>query len=434
MNKNLGMYVRSGAPSKKKFDMTSPPTGQNKFIMPFAWGYCNLRRMLHLEKVEKVRMEGVKPPYIMLCNHNSFYDFYVMESAIAPTTGVFPAAVDDFIGREPILRALGGVPKRKYTADIGLLRTARTALKNDEIFGIYAEARYSLCGLTEVIPDAIGQLIKHQKVPVVVLNCKGHHIYDPFWGNHRHRRIFHMEARMEQLLTPDEVKALSIDEINDKVRAALYNDDFRWQSKNRIKVTYKKRAEGLHKVLYQCPNCMTEYKMNSKGDTVFCEHCGKSWKLNEYGELEGSDGKTEFKFPTDWYKWEREQVKKEIEDGSYHFECNCHVNDLPNSMGFVRLGNAHFVHDMNGFHLHGTRDYDGEPFEMEIDSAGQYALHVEYDYRFGQHKDCIDLNTIDDTWYVFPDNCEFSPTKLSLATEEIYNYIWKKRKEENSKK
>ena len=165
MSENLGMYVSSGAPSKKKFDMTSPPTGQNKFIMPIAWGYCKLRRLLHLEKIEKVRMEGLKPPYILLCNHNAFYDFYVMESAIAPATGVFPAAVDDFIGREPILRALGGVPKRKYTADISLLRTAKTALKNNEIFGIYAEARYSLCGLTEVIPESVGQLIKMHKVP-----------------------------------------------------------------------------------------------------------------------------------------------------------------------------------------------------------------------------------------------------------------------------
>ena len=430
MSKEYGKFVRGGAPETEKFDINKPVVKTRAYLLPFVWAYCNLRRAHHLEPIKKIRMEGLKPPYIMLCNHNSFYDFYVMMCAIAPYRAIHPAAVDDYIGREYLLRIAGTVPKRKYTADISLLRVARQALKENQIFGIYAEARYSLCGVTEVIPDAIGQLIKHHKVPVVVLNCKGHHIYDPFWGDHKKRFVTGLETTMEQVLTPDEIKNLTPDEITEKVRTAMYNDDFRWQSENRVKMSYRKRAEGLHKVLYQCPHCMTEYKMNSKGADIFCEHCGKRWTLNEYGEIVAQSGETEFKFASDWYKWEREQVKKEVLAGTYRFESECHVNDLPNSKGYVRLGNGKIVHDLNGFHVEGIKDYDGQPFEMNIDSAGQYAVHVEYNYRFGQYKDCIDLNTLDDTWYVYPHAEEFSVTKISLATEEIYNEIWRKRKEE----
>ena len=434
MKNDLGKHVRAGAPEKEKFDMNMPPIKQKMYLMPIVWAFSHIRQWLHFGKTDKIRMEGVKPPYIMLCNHNAFFDFYVMSAAIAPQRGFFPAAVDDFIGRERILRKLGAVPKRKFTADIGMLRLCRKAMQEKMIFGIYAEARYSLCGLTEVIPDSVAQLLKHEKVPVVVLTARGDHIYDPFWGNHRKRYVAPMRATMTQAFTPEELETATLDEINARIKELLYNDDFRWQSENRVKVTYRKRAEGLHKVLYQCPHCMTEYKMKSKGDTVYCEHCGKSWRLNYYGELEASDGNTKFKFPTDWYKWEREQVKKEVADGSYRFECEAVVNDLPNSKGFVRLGRGRLVHDMNGFSLHGTRDYDGEPFDMEIDSAGQYAVHVEYDYRFGNYRDCIDLNTLEDTWYVFPENCEFSLTKISLATEEIYNEIWRRRRLESGKK
>ncbi len=429
MSKKYGKHVRGGAPATKKFDMNKPPIKLRAYAFPFIWLYCTVRRIIHLGKVEKVRMNGLKPPYILLCNHNAFFDFYIMVTAIAPHRGIFAAAVDDYIGREFFLRRLGAVPKRKYTADIGLLRVCRNAIKENQIFGIYAEARYSLCGETEVIPDAVGQLIKHQKVPVVVLNCKGHHIYDPFWGNHKKRHITGIKATLTQIFTAEELKTASIEEISSKVKEYMYNDDFRWQSENRIKVSYKKRAEGLHKVLYQCPHCMTEYKMNSKNEKVFCEHCGKSWTLTEYGELSADSGETEFQFPTDWYKWEREQVKKEVSDGKYYFECDCHVNDLPNSKGFVRIGNGKLVHDMNGFKLRGIRDYDKKPFQMNIDAASQYAVHVEYNYRFGNFEDCIDLNTLEDTWYVFPENCEFSLTKISLATEEIFNEIWRKRKE-----
>ena len=427
MSKEYGKYVRGGAPATEKFDMDKPPVKQRAFLHPFVIAYGYIRRALLRGKVHKTDMKGVKPPYILLCNHNAFYDFYIMSTAIAPYSGIFPAAVDDYIGREKGLRDLGTVPKRKYTADVSILRQCRKTLHDGGIFGIYAEARYSLCGVTEVIPEAVGQLLKHQKVPVVTLTCRGHHIYDPFWGNHRHRLI-PVEADMRLAFTPEQLKEMTVPEISAKVNELLYNDDFRWQSENRVKVKYKKRAEGLHKVLYQCPHCGAEYKTDSKGDTVFCNACGKRWKLNYYGELEAQEGETEFKFPTDWYKWERENVKKEVQEGKYYFECEAHVNDLPNSKGFVRLGQAKFVHDMNGFSVKGVRDYDGEPFEMNIDAAGQYAIHVEYAYRFGNYEDCIDLNTLDDTWYVFPENCEFSITKISLATEEIYNEIWRQRK------
>ena len=47
------------------------------------------------------------------------------------------------------------------------------------------------------------------------------------------------------------------------------------QKERGIRVTYKKRAEGLEKVLYQCPHYHTEYRMASEGTTLFCRACGK---------------------------------------------------------------------------------------------------------------------------------------------------------------
>ncbi|MBQ7579885.1 MAG: hypothetical protein IJU39_01100 [Clostridia bacterium] len=428
MSREYGRYVRGGAPAKKKFDMSKPAKPLQRRYAPFTWTFARLRALGHLAQIRKTGMEGVKPPYILLLNHNAFYDFYVMLCATMPARGIFPAAVDDYIGREYILRNLGTVPKRKYTADISILRTCRKAIKDGNVFGIYAEARYSLCGVTEIIPEAVAQMVKHMGVPVVTLTCRGHHINDPFWGDHRSRYVFHTQAEMTLAFTPEQLKTSSVEEIDRKINELLYNDDFRWQSENRVKVTYKKRAEGLHRVLYQCPHCKTEYRMGSEGDRIFCEECGKSWTLNYYGELEADDGETEFKFASDWYKWEREMVKKEIEDGSYYLECDVDVNDLPNSKGFVHMGHGKLIHDMEGLHLTGVREYDNEPFKMDLDASAQYAVHIEYKYRFGNWRDCIDMNTLDETWYVFPETKDCSVTKISLATEEMFKYIWNKKK------
>jgi len=46
-------------------------------------------------------------------------------------------------------------------------------------------------------------------------------------------------------------------------------------------------------------------------------------------------------------------------------------------------------------------------------------VHIEYEY-LGKFGDCVDLNTSEDTFYVYPENCRFSLTKIALATEELY--------------
>lgn len=418
--KRLGKRIRYGPPATKKFDMQKEPTGQHPYFVPFLHAGTKLRKKLHKVQLEKVNMDGVEPPYLLLCNHNSFYDFYIMTACIAPHTGNYPAAVDDFIGREFWLRNLGGIPKRKFAVDIGIVRTARKIVKKGEMFGLYPEARYSLCGVTEVIPDAVGQLAKFLGVPVVTFKMMGHHIYNPYWNTRMFRWLLPTQAVMTQLFTAEELKNTSAEEVNAKIREALYNDDWRWQSENRVAVKNINRAKGLHNVLYQCPACHTEYEMASKGAKIFCKHCGKRWTLNHFGELNADNGSTEFKFPSDWYKWEREQVKKEVDEGRYHFECDCDVNDLPNADGFIYMGKGKLVHTIDGFSVHGTRKYDGVPFEMVVPALQQYACHIEYKYRFGWKRDCINLNTPDDTWYVFPENCKFSVTKIALATEEIY--------------
>mgnify|MGYP003326074251 CR=1 FL=1 len=90
---------------------------------------------------------------------------------------------------------------------------------------------------------------------------------------------------------------------------------------------------------------------------------------------------------------------------------------------FIKLGNGTMVHDMNGFHVEGI-DFDGDKFEMIKDVPSLYSVHVEYNYLF-THGDCVDLNTLEDTWYCYPEG-KFAVTKMALATEELYfNYMKK---------
>ena len=407
----------------KRFDMKREPTRQH--LRPLIKFLCTPTFKKHKGTIKRINMEGVDAPFLLLGNHNAYMDVEILNVVMNKYRVNYVIAIDGFIGREGILRYIGGICKRKFTNDPYLIKQLQTVIKRGDIPMIYPEARYSLCGTTAIIPDTLGRLVKFYNVPVVVLLCHGHHINSPFWNSSVDRKVQGIEAELTCIVTKEEVKTLSADEINRRIHDALQYDDFAWQKEQGIEVTYPKRAEGLHKVLYQCPHCGTEYEMTSFGTTLKCNHCQKEWEMTTLGELKAKDGETEFSHIPDWYEWERDNVRKEVENGTYRFESEVHIDALPNAKKFIHMGKGLLIHDMEGFTLKGNDK--GEPFEVKIPSLKSYGVHIEYEYLF-KYGDCVDLNTLNDTFYVYPECEKFSVTKISLATEEIYKYLLKKGK------
>lgn len=400
----------------ERFDMNKPPKRQKIRFIGYLTELPSL--ILHKGKITKIDMKGVKPPYILLANHNAYMDINILGLAAFPHRLNYVVAIDGFIGREALLRNVGGICKRKFTNDINLIKQMHRVIKNGDIMSIFPEARYSLCGTTAILPESLGKLAKLFKVPVVTLIMHGHHINSPFWNLHD-RHVKGIRAEMKCIVKPDEVGTLSAEEINKRILKEFQYDEYKWQKENNIHVKYKGRAEGLHKVLYQCPHCLTEYEMETKGTTLRCAHCGHTWEYSELGELKAVEGETYFSHIPDWYEWERENVRKEVEAGKYYFESEVHVDALPNAKAFIHLGKGKLIHDQNGFHLTGYYKENDEHYNLDIPVIDTYSVHIEYEY-LGQFGDCVDLNTLNDTLYVYPEKEKFSVTKISLATEELY--------------
>ena len=116
---------------------------------------------------------------------------------------------------------------------------------------------------------------------------------------YQNRAVKPIEAELKLLYTPEQIRELPVNEINEGLDQAFQYDDFRWQKEKGIHIKYPHRAKGLHKVLYQCPHCLTEYEMDSKGDAL-CNHCGKKWTMSTLGELKAEEGETEFFHIPDW--------------------------------------------------------------------------------------------------------------------------------------
>ena len=410
----------------KRFDMQRKPVRQRGYLRPLTWLLSFPSVWKRRLRISRSGMEGLRPPYLLLCNHNAFIDFKVTTAAIFPHRANYVVAIDGFIGREWLLRQVGGICKRKFTNDMQLVRHIHHVLhEQKDILALYPEARYTLDGSQASLPGSLGKMIRMMKVPVVLLLMHGNHLQQPVWNlKKRNNRI---DAELTCLFTAEQARTLTVEEINRRLSEAFRYDEYAWQRENRVRIDAPDRAEGLHNVLYQCPACLCENRMESQGHRLRCGACGKQWALSEYGALSAETGETEYASVPAWFRFERAQVRNQLLAGTYRFEDDVTVDWLPNARGYIRLGTGHLIHDAEGFRM--TGNFDGKPFELVKEPRSMYACHIEYNY-FGKG-DCIDLSTLEDTWYLYPRTARTAVTKISLAVEELY--LMAKEREETAK-
>ena len=415
----------------KHYNTSRKPRKQPWFMCFILFILCKIM-LGRRYKVEKINMKGQKAPYVLLSNHMAFVDFKVNIVATFPQRVNNIATLEQHYKRAGIMRFIGCIPKRKFTTDPTLLDACTTVLNDyKSVLSIYPEARFSEIGITGTIPKSYASLIKKLGKSVVVLLHHGNHLSAPFW-NWRKKRKVKLYATMTKILDEKDVQEKSVDEIYDILLKSLEYDDYKYQKENNIEIKEKFRAEGLHKVLYKCPHCNTEYKISSKGTTLKCENCGKEWEMTTLGELVAKDGNTEFSHIPDWFKWEKECVNDEIDRGLYNFETECDVYSLPNPNKFIYLGKAELKHSYeNGFTLAG--EYNKEKYIISRPTAGMSGIHIEYDYNYIHGGECLQLSTRDDTFVCYPKD-ENVVTKIFFATDIMYKKKTMDREERKKRK
>ena len=412
------MDIEVNYKNKKRYKTGRTPWHQSKFWTGLIWVLSKMMLTGKDYKVEWVDSEPIKPPYMMLSNHMHFIDFELAAMATFPHSVSNVVNIDGYINKFFLLEWIGAISTRKFTNDVPLVKSIRKVLQRGDILAMYPEARYSPCGTTAYLPDSLGKLIRMNKVPVVAVVHHGNHLYAPFW-NVAHKRKVPLHTTFKVILTPQQIETMSVDEINKTLKEALQYDDYRYQKENGIRIKESYRAEGLEKVLYQCPHCKTEFSMESSGAELHCTHCDKRWVWEETGEIRALEGETEFDHIPDWFAWEREQVRGQIERGEYRFEDEVDVYSMPRTWRFEKLGHAKLTHTIeDGFVLEGH--YRGEDYRIQRLPIQTNSLHIEYDYCYIKPYDCFDISTEDDSFYCYPLTRENVVTKLAFATEELY--------------
>lgn len=423
----------------KPFDMHIPPKKQNPFLMPVIWlGSYVLTRKNHLRITKDLR--GIRPPFLVIATHQGFSDYYIAPLALFPYRANYVSDVEGYAAfGEWLYRSIGCIGKRRFVSDVNVLLNMKKCIRKKQSVVVYPESRHCNAGTTSYLPDHLGQLAKYLNVPVVILSTHGSYLESPFWDEEYSRKA-PITAKLECLYTKDELINASEEEIQEKAARVLQYDEYAWQQENKIYLK-RNRANGLHKVLYQCPHCKNKKTLNndmpgnimmtSDEKGIRCKVCNATWNLTTLGELEYSGTENisadkkeiqdnhrndtkELRTIPSWYEWERSCAIAEWNNSNQKFVYSVHVEALPNSKGFIDCGKGTLVFDQDAFILSFADQQLVFPHRI------RESVQTEYNYK-GKGM-CIVLSTLDNCYYIYSEDRHFNPTWMQFVGEYLYQH------------
>lgn len=368
------------------------------------------------------RDKAGKSPFFIIMNHSSFIDLEIVNRIFYPMRYNIVCTSDGFVGKYSLMRAIGCIPTRKFVTDPLLIGDISYALHHNKTSVLmFPEASYSFDGTATPLPSRLGLLFKRLNVPVIMVRTYGAFTRDPLYNGLKKRKV-NVSAKVSVLFEKDELSSMSVQEMDERLENAFSFDNFAWQKENGIVVGEKFRADGLERILYKCPHCGSEGTTKGNGEYIKCSACGKTFFLNELGEISATAGeKTEFSHIPDWYAWQRECVRQQLSDGTYKTDIPVKIGMLVDYKELYEVGEGRLTHDRDGFVLTGC---DGK-LRYEQKASSSYGLYADYFwYEIG---DVICIGDKNALYYCFPTN-GFPVAKARLAAEEAYKLCCGKKR------
>ncbi|MBO5772586.1 MAG: 1-acyl-sn-glycerol-3-phosphate acyltransferase [Clostridia bacterium] len=378
----------------------------NKLLFNLAWAFYGkpfAKRKINLQIEGDIK--GLKPPFILMANHTSFADLVATVGAVRPHVFNTVVSASQVVRHKWVFKQMGVIAKRQFSSDYTVIKQIKSVLTRGGNVFVYPEGKLSVDGRPNPVQPAFAKMVKMLNVPLVSVMVHGGYLFRPRWSLSRRKVTIRADVKV---LSLDEIKSMTALELNQYVqeRFATVND-YKYQRENKIEINPDDLAEGLHTILYHCPKCNSKFALSSAGNKVACLKCGMVATMDEYGELSGK--KVAYDKVADWYDWQREQVKKEVQQDDYTFSTNCFIQKLDERKGFKNVGNGSLWHNKDGFTL-----VLPDQSQVEFPTAQLSSLSFE--------ADCLYLSCTLATYKVImPEECAQGQTAyLNLAVEELF--------------
>jgi len=263
------------------------------FLYPF------LKIMFRLE-VDRSKYTPPKGPFIVLANHASFIDFLIVMLSFYPRRLNAVTAQKYFLYK-PLtwfLPAMGCIPKNLFDPDIRSIIGIKKVLNSGGRILMFPEGRCGTDGAYAGMHKSAGKLIKNLGVPVVTGYSVGTYTCMPFWRSGL--RFGRIQITLENLFDAEQLKTMSVDEVNIAIDKRLCGLDTPLPIKPLVTFGSKRLAEGLDNILYLCPKCNHEFTMETKNCTIKCLTCDNTILLDRQMNLKPTSDSIS---PESIHKW-----------------------------------------------------------------------------------------------------------------------------------
>ena len=346
----------------------------NGFVTGLVYHSVRLYFRLRGVKVKAVNKVGApEKPSIILCNHGSFIDFIYAATLLRKYKPNFIVARLYFYNTclGWLLRTMGAFPKSMFALDMESTKNSLSVLRSGGILGMMPEARLSTAGRFEDIQPGTFSFIKKTGVSVYTVKFCGDYFADPKWGKGPRRGAV-VEAELDLLYTAQQVKELSVEQLQQGIEQRLFYDEFRWlEQRPHIRYRCRRMAEGLENILTTCPLCHKKHTLITKNHKIFCEKCGYLTSLDSRYHFTG-----DFPFGdlSQWYHWQKALMEKEIsEDPNYALSAQVELRLPGNGKGLTRHG-GYGVCTLSRDGLVYTGTQDGETVQLYLSLQKIYRL------------------------------------------------------------
>lgn len=362
-----------------------------------------------------------KGPFLILMNHSSFLDLEIAFKILYPKPFSIVCTSDGFVGKKWLLRELGCIPTQKFVTDVSLVKDIIKSVKEYKTSVLmYPEASYSFDGTATDLPKSIGKLIKKLNIPVMTIIADGSFLRQPLYNGLKKRKV-KVTAHYKCLLTSEQIENLTADEIDGLLKKEFSFDYFKSQKEKGIHIRENDRADFLERILFKCPDCLSEDTLIGKGTHIKCEKCQKSYFMDTLGSLCATEGETQFSHIPHWYDWQRQQIRNEILKGDYKREIDVTIAVLRDYKAIYFVGDGKLTHTDEGFRLLS----DDKKIDFKLGAKASYSLYA--DYYWYEIADTVCIGDKEYLYYCFPKE-KTSVARYRIATEEIYKIKTEKEK------
>ncbi len=253
-----------------------------------------------------------KTPALIYANHNCNLDpFFVTVSCKMPLYFI----ASDHIFRLGWLSKLlsylvAPIPIAKSQLDAQSIRAMLRVRDEGGAICLFPEGNRSFNGRTGYIAPAAAKLAKRIGLPLVLYRIEGSYLSTPRWGKGLRRG--QVRGFVHSVIAPEAMRAMTSDELCERIRTALNVDAFAMQREHPIAYRGRARALYLQRVLYMCPQCSAIGSLTAQKHSVMCQNCGFCVNYDEYGFFKAvtSAEKPPFEDIYAWDMWQKARLKR----------------------------------------------------------------------------------------------------------------------------